>query len=329
MTTLATPLSPISRRDLLGGLRVQISGSVPRETESTQPHLNEEILAFVQRLSQLVVLYGGRIVHGNHPGLTPAIVGIVKNTLQSAPGDVRDRVKHAPAVTLVASALWPLPREYHLAADLLRVIQTPAVGGGDARDPQTRNASLTALRLTLSHEADVVIAVGGKIHSETGFNPGVIEELCLARWKNNPCFIIAALGGLVGELDSQFVRAFSAGNKLDEPSPAEPETGGEITRLASRDRDIPAMAGELVAHLVAHRDEFLRRADDRAGWPGIGIVDEPELDDTTAIQRADVPLDLVDQVARRLREVLDVMAAKPPDLEQLGRLLGSPPVSPP
>ena len=123
-----------------------------------------------------------------------------------------------------------------------------------------------------------------------------------ARRQNIPCFIIAALGGLVGELDTQFVQAFSAGNKLDEPNPADPETGGEIGRLASRDQDIPSMAGDLVAHLVAHRDEFLRRADDRAGWPRIAIVEEPQLDDTTAILTAEVPLDLVDQVARRLRD---------------------------
>ena len=133
MTSLATPNSPISRRDLLGGLRVQISGSVPDETDWAQPHLNEKILAFVQRLSQLVVLYGGRIVHGNHPGLTPAIVGIVKNTLQRH-GDVRAASSTVPAVTG-----WSRPRSAryrgdHLSADLLRVIQTPVVGNGDARD---------------------------------------------------------------------------------------------------------------------------------------------------------------------------------------------------
>ena len=253
MTSFATQPSRIAREDLLGGLRVQISGAVPEEEHWTQPHLNEKILAFVQRLSELVVLYGGRIVHGNNPGLTPAIVGCVQMTVRSGPGGVGVRLKHTPAITLVASALWPLSWEFPLSPDLFSVIQTPVVGDGDAKDAKTRNASLTALRLVISQEVDVVVAVGGKLHGRTGFNPGVLEELCLARWRNIPCFVIACFAG---GLDTEIIRQFSAGNGLDAGDGASREKDSEMRRMASWDEDIPSMAGDLIAHLVAHRDEF-------------------------------------------------------------------------
>lgn len=324
MTRDATEPPRITRKDLLGGLRVQISGAVPEEEHWTKPHLNEKILAFVQRLSELVILYGGRIVHGNHPGLTPAIVGCVQKTVRSGPGGGGVRLKHTPAVTLVASALWPLSWEFPLSPDLFSVIQTPVVGEGGLKDPKTRNASLTALRLTISQEVDVVVAVGGKLHRGTGFNPGVVEELSLARWRNVPCFIIACFGGFAGELDAEIIRQFSAGNRLDAGDGAGQEKDTEVQRMASWDKDIPSMAGDLIAHLVGHRDEFQKQAHAGAGWLStrIPILEESHPPEGPAIRKAEVPVALIDQAAARFAEVLKEIRAPTPDPRKIGQLLG-------
>jgi hypothetical protein len=327
MTTFATEPFRFARKDLLGGLRVQISGSFPDETDSTDPHLNENILTFVQRLAELVVLYGGRIVHGNHPGLTPAIMGCVQKTVNTRSGGVGVHLKHTPAVTLVASSLWPLSWEFPLSADLFSVIKTPVVGEGDARDPKTRNASLTALRLTISQEVDVVVAVGGKLHSGTGFNPGVLEELTLARWRNIPCFVIAAFGGFAGRLNEEIVRQFSAGNKLNAGTGAQDEKDAEVRRMASWNEDIPSMAGDLVAHLVAHREEFTQLANARVGWPGMAIIEESAAGTNSAIRKAEVPVALIDQVAARFEAVIKAMKAATPDVRKIGQLLGRAPTS--
>jgi hypothetical protein len=327
MSTGHVEPSGTARQDLLKGLRVQISGAVPEEESWTQPNLNEQILAFVQRLSELVMLYGGHVVHGNHPAFTPAIVGraqaVVEGRAAGAPSHPPDR----SLVTLYASALWPLAWPFPLRPDVVSVVQTPKVGDGDVKDATTRNLSLTALRLAMVQDVDVVVTVGGKLHRDTGYNPGVLEELTVARWRGLPCFIIASYGGLAAGLDAEIIGAFSAGNKLDEAPMAEGDAGESLQRLASWDEDIPSAAGKVVAHFVTHVDEFKGLGRKPSDWPpGIAIRPNAALVGDAAVGVADVPRPLIDRSLARFQEVLQVVKASKPDLHRLRELLEEPPL---
>lgn len=226
----------------LQGLRVGISGAVPeRECWGNVGDLDQIILRFVSQLSALVMKYGGEVVHGSHPSFTPIL------TRQAQRFGSRDGNNQ---LTLIASELFGKPpavvaESLHAA----KVILTQRIGDGPESDLQTRNGSLTALRLTLAREIDVLVAIGGKLHQSTGYNPGVLEELTVARWREVPCFIVASHGGLAGQLEDGVVRQFSAGNRMD---PA------ESTAMAIWSDDVDAYVGRLVKHLVIHHKEFIR-----------------------------------------------------------------------
>src|SRR5262249_1945273 len=153
----------------------------------------------------------GHIVHGNHPAFTPAIVGRAHAVVEgrAAGAERESRPPERPPVALYASSLWPLAWEFPLRPDVLSVVQTPKGGDGDRKDAKTRNPSLRALRLAMVQDVDVVVTVGGKLHRDTGYNPGVLEELTVGRWRKLPCFIVASYGGPAGELDAEILRQFS------------------------------------------------------------------------------------------------------------------------
>lgn len=123
---------------------------------------------------------------------------------------------------LFASQLFGrIPEATLSAARVARadVVLTTTIGSGGATDPETFNRSLTAMRLAMMREADVVVAIGGKLHSGTGFNPGVLEELAQARWHNQPCFVIGAFGGAVAQLELPVLEELSVGNGFEDKSP--------------------------------------------------------------------------------------------------------------
>jgi hypothetical protein len=223
----------------LAGLRVGISGAVPeRQYWGEVRDLDRLILSFVSQLSTLVTKYGGQVVHGSQPLLTPVIAEATRDKAQGT----------TAALTLVASRLWGEPPEVTFRAARTAgaaVLLTPKVGEGDAGDPATRNDSLTAMRIVLAQEIDVLVAVGGKLHATTGFNPGVLEELTQARWHGVPCFIFAALGGFAGKLERQMIEEFSAGNMMENP-----------VEMAMWSDTIDEYVGQLLLHLAKQRHEL-------------------------------------------------------------------------
>ncbi len=108
------------------------------------------------------------------------------------------------------------------------------------------------MRLALIQDIDVLIAIGGKLHSDTGFNPGVLEELAEARWHGVPSFIIGAFGGATGRLEHQVIAELSGHNLLG----TEP---GVTVDLATWTDRMDEYVGKLIAHLARHRQQFSRR----------------------------------------------------------------------
>ncbi len=247
----------VESSDPLAGLRVGLSGAIPeREHWGAVLDLDRIILSFVSQLSALVIEYGGTIVHGSHPALTPVIAEEARERRRSQGerlGEDRKPSLGPGALTLVASRLWgdpPEPTARCAGWSGASVILTPRIGPGDERDAETRNDSLTAMRLALAQQMDVLIAVGGKLHRDTGFNPGILEELTIARWHRVPCFVVACLGGMAGELETGLIGEFSIGNRLNKD---------DRGRMAQWSGSVDEHVGALITHLCRHRSEFVAK----------------------------------------------------------------------
>jgi hypothetical protein len=237
------PAELMLKRLPLEGMTVGISGAVPeRKFWGQVPDLDRLILTFVAQLSALVIRYGGVVVHGSQPVLTPVVAEQAR----------RQAREGTTPLKLFASQLYgEIPDVTLRAARSVRaeVIVTSKIGNGDARDPETRNQSLTAMRLAMTQQADVVVAVGGKLHVDTGFNPGVLEELMQARWSGARCFVIGAFGGVAGQLERPVIEELCAGNFLEV---------SELTvmQMANWDEAMDEYVGKLLGHLARNAQEF-------------------------------------------------------------------------
>jgi DNA-directed RNA polymerase subunit alpha len=172
---------------------IGLSGAVPGQSSWSEPAMDRAILEFVALLSGIVFKYGGRIVHGSHPTFTPVILRQAR--LHAGAGQEKP-------VVLIMSELWAkaLPDDYRAGiSDVADFITTPQVGGGGPDNPDTRNDSLSLMRKSLIEVQNVMVAVGGKMHSSDGIRPGVGEEMDLAATKGIPRFLIAGMGGFAAE----------------------------------------------------------------------------------------------------------------------------------
>jgi SLOG cluster2 len=239
----------------LWGLRVGLSGAVPeREHWGAVADLDRQILRFVSQFSNLVMAYGGEIVHGSHPTFAPVVAEAARRNGLKTFGNETDQ-RPISQLTLVASQLWGEQPEVAFRASRIAqapVILTPKIGQGDIKDTTTRNDSLTAMRLALCEEIDVLVAIGGKLHQSTQFNAGVLEELVQARWNKASCFIVAC-GGMTSQLDPELLRLFCADNLLGD------QNQSFALEMATWSENTEAYVGKLLVHLARHRDAFLRR----------------------------------------------------------------------
>jgi hypothetical protein len=306
--------SGLGRVNLLQGLRVGISGAVPKERYWKQPQQNEQILRFVGLLADLVLKYGGRIVHGNNPTFTPIIMGRAnKHFGPRASGKSAPAHPHMPPVTLVASELWPLAWEFALLPEVVEVIRTPRFGPGDATDVETQNKSLTAMRLVLIANVDIVIAVGGNFHRGTGFNPGVLEELTIARWNQVPSIIVAGYGGVTGEMDRDLILQFSSESGLEDE---------EKEHLASTDQEIDLHVGSIVAHLAQFAQERQMKVPPRSD-SAAGATRELHRPGDAVIRVAEVTEPMVETVGKQFDEVKRAMETS--NIDRIQELLSNPP----
>lgn len=136
-------------------------------------------------------------MHGGHPTFTPII-------LRQARQHAENRARKP--VTLVMSDLWArhLPREdIQSFSDVAEFVVTRKIGDGGPQDPRTRNQSLAAMRRVLIDAQNIMVAVGGKMHSGDGNIPGVGEEMTLAQRKGIPRFLIGGLGGFARKMANE------------------------------------------------------------------------------------------------------------------------------
>jgi diadenosine tetraphosphatase ApaH/serine/threonine PP2A family protein phosphatase len=263
----------------LAGLRVCISGAVPeRKLWGDVPDLDRLILTFVAQLSALVVRYGGQVVHGSQPALTPVVAEQARR---------QSREGHVPLRLFASQLFGPVPEVTLNAARVARadVVLTTAIGRGGTKDPETVNQSLTAMRLTMMQDADVVVAIGGKLHTDTGFNPGVLEELAQARWHDRPCFVVGAFGGAVAQLEHPVLEELCVGNGFENLSP--------IIEMATWTETLDEYVGTLLTHLVRHAEIWARGrgGQARGGAPRQSFL----LKEMTSLEGASAPVIEVDR----------------------------------
>lgn len=227
---------------------IGLSGAVPDRDDWSEPAMDRSILEFVALFSAIVFKYGGRIVHGSHPTFAPVILHQAR---------LHSGVRTRKPVTLVMSELWAkdlLEDERERITEVAELIVTRQIGVGDPSDATTRNASLSAMRRVLVDSQNVMIAVGGKMHTADGNIPGVWEEMDLAAKKHLPRFLIAGMGGYAAQYAKELIPA-SLHNQLSEE---------DNIRLFSTN-DVSACVNILFEHL-ATSNELAKSADQPIRW---------------------------------------------------------------
>lgn len=187
---------------------IGLSGAIPEREAWSERAMDRGILEFVSLFSGLIFKYGGRVIHGSHPSFTPIILRQAR--LHST------RTDRAP-VTLLMSDLWfedYQSDEIEAMTDVAELIVTKKIGDGTAAHAQTRNDSLTAMRKVLISAQNIMVAVGGKMHTKDGANPGVAEEMYLAERLGIPRFLIGGLGGYSSRMAADLIPE-SLHNDLD------------------------------------------------------------------------------------------------------------------
>lgn len=224
----------VTRLDIsLEQYEIGLSGAIPDRNDWSEPAMDRGILEFVSLFSGIVFKYGGRIVHGCHPTFTPIILRQAR--LQAGK-------RFRKPITLVMSNLWAKdlsPDDVESMTDIAEFVVTKTDGEGGPEDAETRNRSLSAMRQVLVNAQNVMVAVGGKMHSGDGKTPGVAEEMRLAEEKGIPRFLIAGLGGFAHELAKDLLPG-SLGNAL---------THSQNVTLFSSD-DVSACVNLLFEHLA-------------------------------------------------------------------------------
>ena len=210
----------------LRGFNVGMSGAVPERAGWSEPAQDRAILEFTALLSGLVIKYGGRIVHGSHPSLTPVIAHQAE--VQAEQGTEKPLV-------LFMSELWSSqlePAERAWYNQVSEFVTIPKVGDGDETDSETRNRSLTAMRRGLIQRMNSMVIVGGMQHTTNSFLPGIVEELTLARTRGMPCFLVGGFGGMTSRVVQELIGA-SASDLANGLSPEQNEALMTSTDIAS------------------------------------------------------------------------------------------------
>jgi hypothetical protein len=236
---------------------IGLSGAIPDRKDWSEPAMDRGILEFVALFSGIVFKYGGRIVHGSHPTFAPII-------LRQARVHAGNRQRRP--VTLVMSDLWARnlsSEDRQSVLDVAEFVTTKAIGEGGPENVETRNRSLSAMRRVLIDAQNVMVAVGGKMHSKDGIVPGVGEEMKLAQEKGIPRFLLAGLGGFARKLADELT-----------PSSLHNSLSRKANVTLFRTNDVSACVNVLFEHL-ARSEPLAKSAEQPIRWnPGNRVIQD-------------------------------------------------------
>ena len=232
-----------SKPNLLRGLRVGLSCTVPgQENWGDIPDLDRVILTYVAQFSSLVLQYGGQIVHSSTRAFTPVLAEQARAHGNQDSSKLRLYASELYGTQPEATRAWAKTGEA-----LLKM--TPKVGSGGEEDEATRNDSLTALRMAIMGDIDVMVAVGVMVRPDADGHPSGLEIVTQARWRDIPCFLVGAFGISNNTFGATMLQLYNKGNLLESE---------EIAYFAAPSLYMTEGVGKLVLHLIKHRDEFAK-----------------------------------------------------------------------
>lgn len=146
----------------------------------SEPSTHEEVIAAVRGLSSRWLELGGVIAFGGHPTFTPLILEAARVTLHES---------EPRRILLFQSAYFVRTSLVELLGRYSTVVDVPA---GPSLDD-----SLSAMRRRMVGESNarLVVVIGGRTTEGGSHNPGVMEELDLARANGLPLFVVGGPGG--------------------------------------------------------------------------------------------------------------------------------------
>jgi hypothetical protein len=135
---------------------------------------------------------GGRIRFGGHPTVTPTVHWVAR---AQVPGQEQERV------TIYQSEYFVTPQLLREISRISQVVGTEVRGTGD----ESRRASLTHMRerMVLTSSAVAAVVIGGMTRAERDEQPGVEEEMLLARAHGIAAFLLGATGGQAAVMADQ------------------------------------------------------------------------------------------------------------------------------
>jgi len=182
----------------LRGVKVWLSGAIPEpkgkpdQEDTLEVWKGSEaetgILAFVQIFTALVFKYGGEVIHGCHPSLTPIL-------LEQSRRFSKEASEGQSPLHLFASDFFSNDqsrKDWQRWRRLASVEITEKTGLGD----EHRDTSLEVLRTTMASKCSAFVAIGGKWWDDVPGRAGVPIEFEMAKQKQVPCFVLGGFGGI-------------------------------------------------------------------------------------------------------------------------------------
>lgn len=144
----------------------------------------QEFRDAVQDVATVWIARGGRIRFGGHPTVTPTVHWVGRSLV---PGREKQHV------TIYQSKYFVTPQLLSEISQIADVRGTEVQGAGDA----SRQLSLTHMREEMINMSAAVaaIVIGGLTRADRDGQPGVEEEMLLARARGIPVFLFGATGG--------------------------------------------------------------------------------------------------------------------------------------
>jgi SLOG cluster2 len=206
---------------------VGISVSDPDSSELERHGVTEDHLrhAFVEIVRQVFaaghsIAYGGDL---RARGFTETLVALLRTySVKDAPAPTRVRqyLAHPAWKDLSAADLSPL-------ASIATVVRVQPHGDRSGGETAGRARDFTAMRAAMTEETDARIAVGGRLHGQSGRWPGIVEEAYLAVRAARPLFVAGGLGGAAERL-ADAVRGDWPQELTDDYQAAHTEVHGEL-----------------------------------------------------------------------------------------------------
>jgi hypothetical protein len=169
----------------------------------------EQVAPAVHAVADTWLRLGGAIVCGGHPTFVPLLTEAARAVLGERSRD---------SLTVYWSEFFAAPAQIAELAPQAQVVPVAA--------SETRDDSLTAMRRRMIDEGGVsaVIAIGGRTTEGGSHQPGIEEEIRLARMAGLPVYVLGAPGGqaaLIATREATSGRPWSGlGNALDANSNA-------------------------------------------------------------------------------------------------------------